>query len=151
MLNWSSGFLQESGRGACAVPRSYLVDDALFSWWVLSTWVVIVCVFAFFALLGDFERVGTQDRTLGAPTCTALELKVFIFFFLAVTQSLWNLSFQIRDWNLGPQQWKCRVLTAGPPGNSQFKVFWLWLTERNIFCSTCTHVDKFQQDAETNV
>ena len=59
--------------------------------------MVIVCVFAFFALLGDFERVGTQDRTLGAPTCTALEFKVFIFFFLAVTQSLWNLSFQIRD------------------------------------------------------
>ena len=41
----------------------------------------IVCVSAFFVLLGDFKRVGTQDRTLGAPTCKAVEFKVSIFLF----------------------------------------------------------------------
>ena len=51
-----------------------------------------------FYIAGDFKRVGTQDRTLGAPTCTAVEFKVFIFFFfLVVPHSLWGLSFQIRD------------------------------------------------------
>ena len=45
---------------------------------------------------------------------------LLFFFFLARLWGLQDLSSLTRDpSNLGPQQWKCRVLTTGAPGTSQ--------------------------------
>ena len=41
---------------------------------------------------------------------------LFGFFFLATPHSMWGSSNQ--RWNPCPLQWKHRVLTTGPPGNS---------------------------------
>ena len=43
---------------------------------------------------------------------------VFFFFFLAVPYGLWDLNSLTRDLTLNSLQWKLRVLTTGPPGNS---------------------------------
>ena len=34
-----------------------------------------------------------------------------------------DLSSSTKDWTLGPQQWKCQVLTTGLPGNFQLLLF----------------------------
>ena len=43
---------------------------------------------------------------------------LIFFFFLSAPLGLWDLSSLTRDLTPGPRQWKHRVLTAGPPGNS---------------------------------
>ena len=42
----------------------------------------------------------------------------FFLLFLASPCGLRDLSSPTRDGTLGPQQWKCQVLTTGSPGNS---------------------------------
>ena len=42
-----------------------------------------------------------------------------LFFLLPVTAKFIRSSFPNQGLNPGPQQWKFKVLTAGPPGNSQ--------------------------------
>ena len=48
----------------------------------------------------------------------------FFFFFLLrhMACGIWDLSSQ-PGIEPGPQQWKCRVLTTGPPGNSRTEFF----------------------------
>ena len=51
------------------------------------------------------------------------KIKQGTLFFLSPSNlvmlfSLWDLSSLIRDWTWA-LQWKCQVLTTGPPGNSQ--------------------------------
>ena len=43
--------------------------------------------------------------------------------FLATLGGLWNSSSPTIDWTWAPQQWKCRVLTAGPPEKPQTSTF----------------------------
>ena len=42
------------------------------------------------------------------------------FFYLFICRSVWHVGCQFPDQGLNPYplQWKCRVLTTGPPGNS---------------------------------
>ena len=42
----------------------------------------------------------------------------FFFFFLTLPYSLQDLISPIRDWTCAPLQWKCILLTSGPPGKS---------------------------------
>jgi hypothetical protein len=55
-----------------------------------------------------------------------LLLKGFILLkrknFLAAPHGLQDLSSPTRNWTRAPVQWKCRVLTTGPPGNSHFNL-----------------------------
>ena len=58
------------------------------------------------------------------------------FFFFASLHSLWNLSFPTRD-QTQAQQWKHRVITTGPPGNSLsiLKCVIQWHWERSQCCA----------------
>ena len=42
-----------------------------------------------------------------------------VFFFLAMSHSMSDLSSLTRDQTHCPLQWKCGVLTTGPPGKSE--------------------------------
>ena len=44
----------------------------------------------------------------------------WIFFFFYCAAQLAGSYFLDQGLNLGPQQWKCRILTTGPPRNSLF-------------------------------
>ena len=46
---------------------------------------------------------------------------LFFFFFLATLCGIWN--YLDRGSNPCPLQWKCRVLTTGPPGKSRATLF----------------------------
>ena len=50
-------------------------------------------------------------------------LLYFIFLFLGCSLQLVRFQFPDQGSNLGPLQWKCRVLTAGPPGDSLWSFF----------------------------
>ena len=39
-------------------------------------------------------------------------------YLLAEPRGMWDLSSLTRDWTHAPLQWKCRILTTGPPGDS---------------------------------
>ena len=54
-----------------------------------------------------------------------LEIAFFLFndfFYLVMPHGLW-ISFPDQKTNLCPQQWKHRILTAGPPGKSLGQIF----------------------------
>ena len=48
-----------------------------------------------------------------------------IFFFFCLGRTAWHVGSYFPDqaWNPCPLQWKCKVLTAGLPGNSAFEAF----------------------------
>ena len=68
------------------------------------------------------------------PSSSFIHIFLFVFFlsffFLAAPCSLQDLSSPARDGNRAPQ-WKCRVLTTGPPGNSHPHL---------SFCPNCPHL-----------
>ena len=55
----------------------------------------------------------------GKNFCLFFFVFVFLGFFLSIPRGLRDLSSPTRDRIQAPQQWKCGVLTTGPPGNSQ--------------------------------
>ena len=57
------------------------------------------------------------------------------FFFLATPRSIWRSLFSDQESNPRPLQWKRRVLTTGPPGNSLLASYWL-------ICFLCVSTDK---------
>ena len=65
-----------------------------------------------------------QKRSTGLGICNGSAITpgycylFLVFFFLAVPWGLWDLSSPDQGLNPCPQQWKCAVLTTGPPGNS---------------------------------
>ena len=48
---------------------------------------------------------------------------VFFFFFLAISHSMWRLSFPTREGTCVPWLGQCGVLTTGQPGKSQLGIF----------------------------
>ena len=54
----------------------------------------------------------------------------FLFLFLAALLGLWDIYFPDQGSKPGPRQRKCRVLTTGPPGNSQKASF--LIKKRNV-------------------
>ena len=47
----------------------------------------------------------------------------YFFNLLAMPRAMWDLSSPDQGWNLSPLHWKHEVLTTGPPGKAQNKVF----------------------------
>lgn len=52
-------------------------------------------------------------------------LSFIIFYFLAAPSGMWDLKFPNQRLNPLPLQWKCKVLTPGPPGKYPMNAFLL--------------------------
>ena len=57
----------------------------------------------------------------------------YLFIFLAVLCSLWDITSLTRDWTQGPWQWAHRVLTIGLRGNFPLGHFNIYNSGRNGF------------------
>ena len=53
--------------------------------------------------------------------------KVFIIFFLATSHDMQDLTSPSRESNPSPLQWKCRVLTTGPPGKPPYMLLIIYI------------------------
>lgn len=73
---------------------------------------------------GDQSRLGHGPRALVVSLlCPSISfLPCLFFFFLAA----WHANFLDQGLNLLPLEWKHRVLTPGPPGNSLKNVFFIY-------------------------
>ena len=67
---------------------------------------------------------------------------VFCFYFFAALLGMWN--FPDQGPNPCPLQWKCGVLTTGPPGKSYTSVFYNKVL--NISCNLLTTVLKVKDN-----
>ena len=52
-----------------------------------------------------------------------IPLIAIYFYFLALLPDMWDLSSPTRDRTHAPLHWKCGILTTGPPGMSQGKIY----------------------------
>ena len=72
----------------------------------------LVLLLPLVATSGHSHRFSAHSQIMKSPPLSSF------FFFLAVPRSMQDLSSLTRDGTRAPLQWKHRVLTTGPPGNS---------------------------------
>ena len=99
--------------------------------------------------LWNMASRGWQDRWSSLPLCHRpqtlaawlVEKKqmvivfisnVYLFIFLTVLRSMWDLSSPDYGWNSQPLHWKLRVLTTGLPGKSPGLWFWTRALELDV-------------------
>ena len=57
------------------------------------------------------------------PPCSLFLFFKLLYFFFGHTSQYTGSQFPVQGLNLSPLQWKLRVLTTGPPGNSPCSLF----------------------------
>ena len=57
------------------------------------------------------------------PPCSLFLFFKLLYLFFGHTSQYTGSQFPVQGLNLGPLQWKLRVLTTGPPGNSPCSLF----------------------------